>query len=536
MTMNLQQTGLALALSPRSLLRAILKHKFSILCVWIACSAIAAGVVYRLRPIYQAEALVLVESQKIPENFVAPTVQTALEARLDQLKQQVLSNDRLWSLITEFNLYPKQRETRTKLEVLALMRNDITIGLEKGWSANKPGAFHVAYQTYSPQSAAAIANRIGKFFITENLTEREQEAAGTSQFMDSVLLDAEQRLQEQEAKLRDFKRSYNGELPEQQGSLLAGMGQARAELLTLQDSVARAQQNKLILESSLAAAEDSLKTLQALARRRSAQAAPAVMPNAAPADPVAAVPPPARTMTPLESARAQLAELRLRLGDKHPAIQQLQTEIARLEQLEASQPAKPQAAPSNAPAAAPRAAPAPVAQVAAGDGEDAGDVRQDEVVLARERISNLKSQIAAAGREVVNLEQRREQLLKEVSETQLRLQTIPLREQQLASITRDYDTSKTNYRSLLDKKLAADVATNMEKWQKAERFVMLNQAPVPEKPVRPNRPLLTAAGIMASLVLAAAIAFLRELKRNVLLGRWELPASAYLIGEVPDVG
>jgi hypothetical protein len=73
----------------------------------------------------------------------------------------------------------------------------------------------------------------------------------------------------------------------------------------------------------------------------------------------------------------------------------------------------------------------------------------------------------------------------------------------------------------------------MEKWQKAERFVMLNPAVVPEKPVRPRRVLLGAVGSAFSLLLAGALAFLLELKKNVLLGDWELPAGTVVIGRLP---
>ena len=156
------------------------------------------AVLFSLPRVYTSDALILVESQKIPENFVAPTVQTGLEARLDQLKQQVLSRERLWSLIQEMNLYPTLRKKRTREEVLEAMRHDITIGLERGWSANRPGAFRVSYRAFSPKVAAQVANRVGDFFITENLREREQEANGTSQFLESQLDAAKTNLQEQE--------------------------------------------------------------------------------------------------------------------------------------------------------------------------------------------------------------------------------------------------------------------------------------------------------------------------------------------------
>lgn len=250
---NLFQTDvLQSLLNPRSILRALWKRKLSIVLLWLIGSAATVAVVTRLRAVYTAEALILVESQKIPESFVAATVQTALEARLDTLKQQVLSHERLWNLIQEFDLYAKQRKSHTREEVVDMMRGDINIKLERGWSTSRPGAFRVSYETYSPKTVAEICNRIGRFFIDENLRAREVEAEATSAFLDSQLAESKKKLQEQEARLKDFKEAYIGELPQQQTTLLSAASQSRAELLGIQDSLARAQQNKLTLESSLA--------------------------------------------------------------------------------------------------------------------------------------------------------------------------------------------------------------------------------------------------------------------------------------------
>jgi polysaccharide chain length determinant protein (PEP-CTERM system associated) len=504
------------AVSPRSVVRALWKWKSLIVVLWAAGIGVSMAVLFSLRPIYTADALVLVESQKIPENFVTSTVQTGLEARLDRLKQQVLSRERLWSLIQELNLYPALRKTRTREEVIESMRHDITIALERGWSANRPGAFRVSYRAFSAKTAAEVANRVGDFFITENLREREQEANGTSQFLESQLETAKTDLQQQEAKLREFKMTYNGELPEQEVGMLAANGQNKAELLGIQDAIGRAQQNKLILASSLAAAQDSLNRLQELARRRPAQDS-SYSERAAPGQPALRGP-----RAELESVRAKLRTLRLRYRNEHPEVQALLQEEAGLETAVKEEDA---------------ASAAAVPAVQAGKAQGAAPVATNDPaqVAERERVETLKSQIALTDREIADLEKRRERVLGDVAAVQGRMDKLPMREQQLASLTRDYETSKANYKSLLDKKLAAEMAANMERWQKAERFVMLDVARVPEKPTSPNRVMFMAAGLIMSLVLAAGVAFLLETRRNVFLGEWELPAGTVVVGRVPKM-
>jgi polysaccharide chain length determinant protein (PEP-CTERM system associated) len=503
-------------MSARSVVRALWKWKALIAVLWAAGIAASMVVLFSLPRVYTSDALILVESQKIPENFVAQTVQTGLEERLDQLKQQVLSRERLWSLIEELNLYPGLRKKRSREEVLQVMRRDITIGLERGWSANRPGAFRVSYRAFSPKVAAQVANRVGNFFITENLLEREQEANGTSQFLESQLEAAKTNLQEQEAKLREFKVTYNGELPEQEIGMLAANGQNKAEILGIQDSIGRAQQNKLILASSLAMAEDSVSRLQDLVRRRAAQDSSSSLAGE-PGQPA-----PQGPRADLERVRAKLGTLRLRYRDSHPEIQALLQEQAALEKAIKQEAA---ASAGNTPASNDKRASAAAPLVNS----------DPTLLIEKEKVASLKSQIALTDHEIEDLEKRRERVLRDVGGVQSRMDKLPMREQQLASLTRDYEASKANYKSLLDKKLAAEMAANMERWQKAERFVMLDVARVPEKPASPNGPVFMTGGVLLSLALAGGIAFLLETRRNVFLGEWELPAGTVVVGRVPKM-
>ena len=64
---------------------------------------------------------------------------------------------------------------------------------------------------------------------------------------------------------------------------------------------------------------------------------------------------------------------------------------------------------------------------------------------------------------------------------------------------------------------------------------MLDPVRVPEKPVRPRRLLFTAAGTLLSLALAAGLAFLLEMKKDVVLGEWELPAGTGVLCRLPRI-
>ena len=63
----------------------------------------------------------------------------------------------------------------------------------------------------------------------------------------------------------------------------------------------------------------------------------------------------------------------------------------------------------------------------------------------------------------------------------------PVREQQLADLTRGYDQSKANYDDLLKKENESKMATSMEQMQKGERFRMIDPPSLPLKPDFPDR-------------------------------------------------
>ena len=75
---------------------------------------------------------------------------------------------------------------------------------------------------------------------------------------------------------------------------------------------------------------------------------------------------------------------------------------------------------------------------------------------------------------------------RQIREYQKRIEITPKREEELISLKRDYENIQSSYKSLLNRKLEADMAVNMEKKNKGEQFRVLDYAKLPEKPVSPN--------------------------------------------------
>src|ERR1017187_3046873 len=75
------------AFSRLSILRTIGKRKVRIAIAWILFALIGGAVVHLLPAVYLAEAVVLIDTQKIPEKFVSATVASDLEDRIAAIKQ-----------------------------------------------------------------------------------------------------------------------------------------------------------------------------------------------------------------------------------------------------------------------------------------------------------------------------------------------------------------------------------------------------------------------------------------------------------------
>lgn len=491
-------------LPPLSLLRAVYKHRLAVLLTFVLGSALTGAVVYQLPAIFRSEALILVESQRIPEKFVASTVDVNLRDRINTISQQILSHRRLLEIIEKFNLYRAQRTRLPQEEVVEEMRKDIEIRVEEGWPQDRPGAFRVAYHGPQPGVVALVANQLANLFIEENLRAREVHALGTSEFLETQLAEARKRLEEQEARLSAYKLRHNGELPQQENVLISSAARYQLQLQGVQEAIAYAQQQKLLLENSLAAAEGSFAALRQIIEeleQRGGEGSGA-----------ASVPP-------SESLEKQLAALKARYTADHPEVRHFEEMLRVVRELE-----RDGARGKNPPAT--------------GDGREAppspGSLRFNEMLIReRERIENLRAQIGATAKRLETLEGERQGVARQLQSVLQRLQHLPIREQELASLTRDYEITRTNYQSLLDKRLAAEMATEMERRQKAERFTLLEAARVPEKPVRPNRPLLLSLGIALSLVLGVGLALAMELPAGTILGEWELPPQVPVLGRVP---
>jgi hypothetical protein len=77
-------------------------------------------------------------------------------------------------------------------------------------------------------------------------------------------------------------------------------------------------------------------------------------------------------------------------------------------------------------------------------------------------------------------------------------------------LRRGYEEAQENYQSLLQKKMQAKLAENLERTQKGEQFIVLDPANLSLKPFKPDILKLLIRGFMAALASGLGLGFVKE--------------------------
>ncbi|HQT98666.1 MAG TPA: GNVR domain-containing protein, partial [Thermodesulfobacteriota bacterium] len=373
-------------------------------------------------------------------------------------------------------LFKEDRKKKPVEEVVDMMRKRIAI------EVRHTDAFTLSFVHENRQMAMLTTSRLASFFIDENLKNREQQAVGTADFLESQLQETKKKLEEQEDRVKKYKTAYMGELPQQLQANLAIMSRLQDQLKANADAIRSAQDRRMFTESQIGTLETQAASIEAQARAASGGGETAAAEPVSPSDPAAPY------LTELNAKRARLADLSTKYTDRYPEIRRLKEEVARLEKqvADARRNPTPAQGATGEPASRP---PAPLAANPA-----------SPLSREREEIRRLRTVLKGLDLEIQSLKKDTVDIRKSVAAVETRVDRSPKREQEMISLTRDYDNLKKSYDDLLKKKLDADVSQNLEKRQKGEQFQILDPANLPEEPFIPNRPKVFGIAVLAALL------------------------------------
>jgi len=145
-------------LNIQGLLAIISRRKWYIILPLVCCVLISFGIYKYLPKIYRATTLILVQAQRIPENFVQSTIADSVANRLSTISQEIQSRTRLEKVIQEFNLYADFRDSVPMEVLVEKMRKGIDVKVQDEKSERMKNSFTISFEGEEPRTVMMVTN------------------------------------------------------------------------------------------------------------------------------------------------------------------------------------------------------------------------------------------------------------------------------------------------------------------------------------------------------------------------------------------
>jgi succinoglycan biosynthesis transport protein ExoP len=495
------------------------------------------AVAWWLPPVYRSTATILIEQQEIPSDLVRSTISSYADQRIQVISQQAMSRASLMQIVEKYGLYGADKGGKGSAEKVERLRKNINLELVKadvtdqrnGNRTTATIAFTLSYDGETAEVTQKVANELVALFLNANLKERRQQAAETSTFFEGEADKLSKRISEAESRMAAFKARNMGRLPEQVQLNLQERDRAESEIKEVDRQVNALEGRKFYLEGQVAQIKpngpmvsatgerildeaERLKILQTryaglsgvyssdhpdmIKMRREIDALQKEAGAGADNDEQA------KQLTRL---RADLTMARDKYSDDHPDVIRLRKSIAALEGAVAQ--------------------PSP-------DGARLRDTRPENPAYIA-----LQSQLDATNSELKSLRSKRIELKSSILALESRLAQAPQVEREYLDLARDHENSLRRYEEIKAKQMQAQIAQQLERDSKGERFSLLDPAQLPERPHSPNRLAIVFLGLLLSVGGGAAYAGVRESLDDSIYGSATLAAvsKAPLLALIPYI-
>jgi succinoglycan biosynthesis transport protein ExoP len=447
----------ALNVQIRKCLDLLRRRKSWIILICLGISVCITVVAMRLSNVYRAEATILVPTQKINENLAPTMVDGSIGYRLSTVCREVMPATQLGQLVDELKAYPELRGKISTQGLVESMPGATAIEFQDS-GRQRLSLIRIACTDVNPDRAARTANRIASFFIERNIKAREQEIYGASQFLDTELGKTKQQLDAKEHTLQDIKNRNIIELPESKQYHLKAVKALRNQLRISQERIGRDRQTKVDLQSM------------------AGKVAPATDLDAPSADPNS----PSRAR--LQKLESQMKDMLVRYGPNYLDVRKLRDEINQLKVKAES-------------------------EKSAGDAPDL----QAGTPAAQKGNPAVEAEVNKLDQDIEDQTKAQAKLQKQIQYQDGKLQQVAAFEEQIAELTRDYDSLRIHYSQLQEKRLSAGMAGELEMQSARERFKIVDPAVPPESPYGPKRTIMIIEGVLLGLLCGIGGAFLVEM-------------------------
>lgn len=479
----------------------LLRRKVQFIVPFVIVSAIATAFAFGLPAVYRSSATILVEQQEIPQELVKSTVTSYAAERIQIISQRIMTRTNLLEVVERYNLFPEERAAGKTDDIILKTRQNINISMvsadvidpHSGQSGKATIAFELSFDSTKPESARDVTSELVSLYLSENQKLRTEKAETTSVFLAEEADRLRKIIADYEEKLASFKEKNIGRLPELMQMNLDLMNRTDRETEDSERQLAMLDERKAYLEAQLAQIEPNTGT-SPVARLRDLRAeyltaaaqyskdhprigrlrreievlekqTGLVDESRAIAEQVLAV-------------RAELSSAQEKYSESHPTVTKLQQQLLSLESV-----LKESASSNAASTLIPPDNPAYIA---------------------------IQTQLETVNLSIRSEREKRIRVKEKLAEYESRLLQIPRVEQEYLLLKRDYESAVGKFADIKQKLLQAEIAEQLEKESKGERFSLIDPPQLPSKPIKPNRLGIFLLGMLLSIGGGLGVATLAE--------------------------
>ncbi|QTA79091.1 Polysaccharide chain length determinant protein domain-containing protein [Desulfonema limicola] len=486
-------------------IKLILQRRWFLLIPF--CISMSVGIYFAitLPKVYSASNLILIIPQSVPDKYVPSVVDPDMLDEIETIKQRILSRSNIEAIINEYDLFsgPKYKNM-FDVDKIENFRKNTSVKVTK--SKGSINSFIIEFKGNDPKNVMNVVNSLADSFINESLKLFSEKVFAINKFLQDELLTLRERLQQTENIIRKYREEHMGELPEELGSNLSTITRLQTQLSEKQENIRSAKNRISELEAQMALAKSnamSISSVLTLSRPNQSKG------NAD------------KPISDLEQLKENLKVLNSRYTEKHPDIIRLKNAIAIIESKEEHQE---QSAQDNA---------------SDTDFDSAADLSVKNAVPKAFDSATLiyQTQYKEIIEEIKIYNDEIKQISLKIEEYQKRVENTPKRETAIIDLKRNYENIKGSYNNLLDKKLASDIAVNMEKQQKGQKFRAIDRARLPRKPISPDMKILLVLFVAGGLGIGGGVIFLMDFLDQSLKKPEELESltGIPLLATIPEI-
>ena len=500
------------SLSLGELFAIVRRRRVAMLWTFVSIAVLTVMLAFLWPATYKASGTILIEQQEVPADLVRSTISSYADQRIQMITQQVMTTDNLYKIILKYDLYVRERKTKSREAVMKKMHEDIGFNMisadvidpRSGNPTKATIAFSVSYKNRSPDMAARVANELVSLYLEQNIENRKERTADAATFLTSESLRLSTHINDLQTQISQFKEQHSNELPELTQLNIQMMNRTDDELRDTENRIRSLDQQLTYLQSQLAqlspssqvytstgervlSPNDRLKFLRTEYARVSGLYAPTHPDVLRLQREIASLEKSSGTVNEgndlqrqLLDAQTKLAEAQQKYSADHPDVLRLQRMIESLQTNIADANKRDQLA-----------KPKPV--------------EPDNPAYIQ-----IKAQVEATQAERSSLLNKTKQLKVEVTDYEHRLAAAPVVEHEYTTMMRELDNTQLQYRVLSQKQMEAQSAQNLETERKGERFTLIEPPLTPEEPASPNRVVIFVLGLVLAMGGAIGIAAARE--------------------------